>query len=190
MITTKIQDGAAFLYTPYNPKFIAAIKKIGGARWNSSERAWTVPEFALDEARKAMMSVFGESDLPSGSPRVTVKLTFSKRVSEVRGPIMIMGKEVAAAQSRDDGATVGCDAIFTQGAPGSGGSRANWETVIPSGCVVLLHDVPAAILNDPLPDGVAYEVVIEAKVDRAALLQERERLLARLAEIDKELEEA
>ena len=187
MIEAKILDGNAYLYTPYNPKFITAIKKIGGARWISSERAWMIPEYALDEARKAMMECFGECDLPSSSPKVTVRLSFSKRVSEECGPIIIMGKRVASAMDRDSGAVVCRDAIFTQGAPESGGSRNHWETIIPRGSEVILYDVPSAILGDPLPDGVAFEVVGESKPDRTALLREREQLLARLAEIDKEL---
>ena len=190
MITVKIQDGTAFLYTPYNPNFVAAIKKIGGARWNSSERAWTIPAYAIEDARTIMRKVYGECDLPNDSPKVTVKLSFSEKVVEYCGPVTIMGKIIASAKGRDSGASVGDDVVFIEGSPESGGSRVNWTTVVPSGSVVVLHGVPSEILEEKLPEGVTFEVISESKPDRAALLRERERLLARLAEIDKELEEA
>lgn len=56
--------------------------------------------------------------------------------------------------------------------------------MVPSGCVVVLYNVPRPALQMALPDGVTAEVLEERGPDRAALEAERARLLARLAEID------
>ena len=46
--------------------------------------------------------------------------------------------------------------------------------------------VPETLLSEEFPEGVRYEIMPEAATpDRAALLAEKERLLARLTEIDK-----
>ena len=46
--------------------------------------------------------------------------------------------------------------------------------------------VPETLLSEEFPEGVRYEIMPEAATpDHAALLAEKERLLARLAEIDK-----
>ena len=55
-----------------------------------------------------------------------------------------------------------------------------------TGEMALLRNVPENLLSEELPDGVTYEIMPdEAAPSREALLAEKERLLARLNEIDK-----
>lgn len=180
-------DTSAYIDTPYNREFVSQIKTIGGARWDSARRVWKIPAACVDQARAIMRRVFGECDLPDESRRVTVKLTFNENVaSDKRSSISIFGKQIARAFGRDSGAVVGEDVSFIEGKPTSGGSRANWLTYIPAGCVALLRNVPEGILAEGLPDGVTYEIVPdEPAPNREALLSEKQRLLARIAEIDK-----
>ena len=64
-IKVTIKDGRASIYTPFNRDFVTAIKSnIGGRKWDSDERCWTVPEEALPQVRQIMMDVYGETDLP------------------------------------------------------------------------------------------------------------------------------
>ena len=174
----------ACLLTPYNADFVSAIKRIGGAHWERDSRTWSIPVEAIDQAREIMRKVYGEDDRPSAEPSVSVRLTFSEEVTEWHAPVTIMGKTVASAWGRDSGARVGDDVAFVQGRPESGGSVKNWRSIVPAGCVVVLHNVPQAALQMELPDGVTAEVMQPATIDRTALEAERERLLARLAEID------
>lgn len=185
-MTIKINtiDDRAYLETPYNANFVAAIKRIGGAQWDRDRRAWCIPADAIDQAREIMRRVYGADDRPSAEPSVSVRLTFDREVSEWRAPVTIMGKSIASAFGRDSGARVGDDVAFVAGNPESGGSVKNWLSVVPAGCVVVLHNVPRAALQMELPAGVKAEVLEEKMPDRAALEAERERLLARLAEID------
>lgn len=185
-MTIKINtiDDRAYLETPYNANFVAAVKQIGGARWDRDRRAWSIPAEAIDQAREIMRRVYGEDDRPSAEPNVSVKLIFSDEVSKWHGPVTILGKTIASAWGRDSGARVGGDVVFVEGRPKSGGSVKNWYSVVPEGCVVVLHNVPQAAMQMELPEGVTAEVMQPATIDRAALEAERERLLARLAEID------
>lgn len=177
----------ANIEAPYNPEFVRSIKAIGGARWNARGKMWSVPTACVDQVREIMRRVFGECDLPDETRRVNVKLHFNEGTrSADRKPLIIFGKQVAHAFSRDGGAVVGDGVSFLEGQPTSGGSRVNYCARIPAGAVALLRNVPENLLSEELPDGVTYEIMPdEAAPSREALLAEKERLLARLNEIDK-----
>lgn len=193
MIKVTIKDGRAYLKTPYNPQFVSEVKGIGGAKWNSDERAWSIPERALDIVREIMLRIYGEADQAEEPERVTAQLTFNEAFLKYHGPVVIMGKTVASAFGRDSGARVGDDAAFTEGEPESGGSMKNWYTYIPSGCKVTLYNVPKAMTGaENIPEGVTCEIIEQQSdpaSEREALLKEREKILARLAEINKILGE-
>ena len=91
---------------------------------------------------------------------------------------------MAHARGRDSGATHWDNVSYISGGPESGGSAKNWIVGDGGGSVAILYDVPEARLYSPLPDGVEMEI-LEESVDRKALEEEKQRLLARLAEIDK-----
>lgn len=184
-----IEYEQALLYTPYNADFVRRIKSIGGARWDAKNRVWRIPATAVDQARQIMREVYGECDLPDDIKRVTVKLTFGKDVIADQGPIIIWGKTIASAFSRDSGARIGQDVVFLKGEPNSGGSRNSWNTYIDAGSVVQVNNVPETMLSEALPDGVTYEIISDsATPSKEALLAEKERLLSRLKEIEKMLE--
>lgn len=185
-IRVTFEDQSAFLYTPYNTNFIDAIRNIGGAKWIRERKAWSIPAAAIDDARSIMRRVYGECDLPDDSARVTLKLTFHEEVDALRAPVILFGKTIASASGRDSGCIVGTDVSFLSGEPVSAGSAKNWYSRILADSVVILRNVPATLLDDPLPDGVEA-VVADEKPDCAKLLQERERLLARIAEIEEQL---
>ena len=139
-----------------------------------------------------MMDIYGETDQEPAAETVTLVIEFSKDVIGQHAPITIAGKTIAAAFGRDSGAKVGDDAAFISGEPRIDGSARNWTTVIPAGSVVEVYNVPKAkayelvSASDP-----RYTIHIkgDVKVDREALMKEREALLARLDEINKILGE-
>lgn len=178
----KLNGNRAEIYTPYSKSYIEKVKLLGG-RWDAASRCWSVDADAVEEARAAMREVYGRDDRPVAET-VDVELTFTRNIYGQRGPIAILGREIAAAFGRDTGARVGEGVLFLEGRPESGGSMKNWWTAIPEGCVVKLLRVPRPADDAALPDGVTMRVLGSA-VDRDALLAEKERLLARLAEIDK-----
>lgn len=185
-VTIKIEivDTKAYIYTPYNAEFVKAIKGIGGARWNRDKSAWAIPADCADQAREIMRRVYGEDDRPDCGERVDVRLTFDSSVSEWQSAVTIYGKTISRAYGRDSGARCGDDVAFVEGQPESGGSVKNWTSVVPQGSIVVLHNVPATLLDQPLPKGVRAERLEERKSNRDALMAEKQRLLERIAEID------
>ena len=195
MINVDIVDNKAYIASPYNTDFVARIKKCGG-RWDSAKRVWAVSVDALDAARKAMMDVYGETDEAPAGELVTLVVNFPKGYNlgftvVLRAPLMVAGKVIASASGRDSGARVGDDAAFIAGGPKSGGSVKNWRVEVEPGSVCEIYNVPRAKADEAIadpPEGM--EITIKgAKIDAAALKAEREKLLARLAEIDKLLAE-
>lgn len=180
----EIVDTKAYIYTPYNAEFVKAIKGIGGARWNRDKSAWAIPADYADQAREIMRRVYGEDDRPDCGERVDVRLTFDSSVSEWQSAVTIYGKTISRAYGRDSGARCGDDVAFVEGQPESGGSVKNWTSVVPQGSIVVLHNVPATLLDQPLPKGVRAERLEERKSNRDALMAEKQRLLERIAEID------
>lgn len=191
-IKVTIKDGRASIYTPFNRDFVAAIKSnIGGRKWDADNKCWTVPEEALSQVRQIMMDVYGETDLPDAGGSVTVKLTIKQDLSEYCDGVIRFKKVLALARDRDSGARPGDDVTYLEGEPTSGGSRANWKSIVPEGCVILLRHVPLTVWEqDKDSEYYTAELVDEGKdVKRKELEEEKARLLARIAEIDKLLAE-
>lgn len=183
----KAADGRAEVYTPYSKEFISELKRrVGGARWSASQKCWTVPEEALDAVRDILKSVYGYTDQADAGRLCTVTLKVAYMVAEC-GPVSIFNRVVARAYSRDSGATVGDGVVFKAGAPESGGSAKYWKTIV-DGCIVEMHHVPEAAIETGVPEGCEIlSITPEEDESRKRLLEERERLLARLSEIDREL---
>lgn len=182
-----ISEDIALVYTPYNADFVSRIKSsVGGAKWDGTKKAWKVPATAVDAVRDIMREIYGETDEPESTDKVNVRLTFTKECSPLCAPVTMLGKTIASAFGRDSGAKVGDGVTFLEGSPRSGGSVKNWHTVVPEGCVVLLYDVPRSIVTaDRLPDCVSFEIEERRpEIERKDLLEERERLMKRIAEID------
>lgn len=180
-----IADGKASIRTPYNIEFVQRVKLMGG-KWDSSSRRWVVDERRVEAVRAAMTEVYGRSDLEPGE-LVKVRVTFDNGYHECCGPITLFGATIASASGRDSGARVGDRVVFLSGEPYSGGSAKNWLTVIRSGSQIEIYDVPAEYASKcigELPASVHAEIIRD-DIDRDALRAERDRLLARIAEIDK-----
>ena len=188
-IKVTIKDGRASVFTPFNRDFVNAIRNVGGRKWDADDKCWTVPEEALPQVRQIMMNIYGETDLPGTCGSVTVKVTFKEEYSERRDDVIIFKKVIASARGRDSGARPGDDVTFLEGEPTSGGSMKNWESVVPAGCVVLLRHVPLSVWEqDKDSEYYTAEIIDEGKdVKRKELEEEKAKLLARIAEIDKEL---
>lgn len=181
----EIKNNSAYVFTPYNPLFVRKIKSIGGAMWDGYEKCWKIPSSAVDTVREIMIDVYGESDLPDDVEKVNIRVNFPDGAAEFRSPVVVFGRVIASAYGRDSGAKVGDGVVFIKGEPDSGGSVKNWKTVIPDGSIVEIHNIPVTALNDSYD----YEIVEEKKIDKAALMAEKEKLLNRIAEIDKILTE-
>lgn len=65
-ITIRPQDGRLFVFFPYSPELVAAIKTFPGRRWHQEEKCWSV----ADEpgAREKLDTLFKEPAPPKEAP--------------------------------------------------------------------------------------------------------------------------
>ena len=176
------KDGKAHVYTPYNRDFVKNIKQIGGAHWTGS--AWSIPEDCIEDARAIMQRVYGETDIAEAE-KVTVEVTALDEIREERASVSIFGKDLARAYGRDSGAKVGDDASLISGDIDSGGSARYWDTVVSKGSIFKLRNVVKSKLDEYDKSLWDVKVIEENKPNKESLNAEREKLLARVNEIDK-----
>lgn len=189
MLKIKIENGIAKICTPYNPEFVKRIKMIGNARWLGPEKCWCVPEDAVEAVRELMEDIYGCSDI-SENKTVTLRLEFESEYSILKGDVCFFGKVLAHAYGRDTGAKVGDDVSFVKGEATSGGSSKNWESIVKEGSIVVLTNVNENIYKKyKSVSGVKVSLVEKDSINRKKLQEEKERLLQRIAEIDKVLAE-
>lgn len=183
------KDNRAAIESPYNPTFVDRIKKMGG-KWDAGRKVWTIDARNIEEVRAVMRDIYGMDDQPT--ELVSVRIRVTEKIEVSKGPVTMFGRVVASAFGRDSGARLGDGVAFVAGGATSGGSVKHWETVINSNSEIILHDVPRGAVESgsDVPDGVEYEIIeTPANDHRAQLEEEKVRLLARLAEIQRELGE-
>ena len=178
----KLVGDKAHIYTPYNPEFVRRVKLAGG-HWSPTSKCWCVEADGVDSIRAIMREVYGRDDSVQ-TDLVTVRVTVSKELIEWHKSVVLMGRSVATATGRDSGARGGDGVYYLSGEPHSGGSVKNWTTVVPAGSVIEMHNVPRALVLDDPEGRYTVEILDKAPVNKIALTEEREKLLARIAEID------
>mgnify|MGYP003617560847 FL=1 len=184
-VETKISNGQMHVKSPFNSGFVAAAKRLSG---RFSVGVWSFDERNAAAARKALVEAYG-TDGESPADTVSVRITWDEECWEYCAPIEFAGRTVARAFGRDSGAKTGDGVVIEAGGFTSGGSVKNWKTVIKAGTVVLMHDVPRASAEAfAEADDLARVEIVKpegtAAVDREALIAERARLAARIADID------
>ena len=193
MIKLTEKNGRISVETPYNAEFVREMKSnIGSRKWNAESKTWNVSADDKDALLKILNDIFGYSE-DQGGKTCTVENKFNKEDYADKGAIMIAGIVIAKAYGRDSGATVADAVTVLDGGFTSGGSRANWETKVKEGTVIRVKDFPEWALDGNLKanidiDDIEIKKVSESKFDREKLLEEKENLLKRLAEIEELLE--
>lgn len=186
-ISIEMYNGRIAVRSPYNTKFMAGAKKLGG-RWEPP--AWTFDMRNEALVRQLCVDVYGTDGVVPADV-VSVRVSFSSWESRWHSPIEIFGRTIASASGRDSGARLGDDVALLSGGFTSGGSVKNWGTSVKKeGATVLLHDVPRAAAQEYVDhpvSGVVVEILESnppVTPEASALMTERARLVARLAEID------
>ena len=179
------KDGGFAVKSPYNADFVAHCRRLGG-KWNGGEKYWAFPALVREQVLAVLSEIYGWKP---DSKAVTVKITAKRSLDARRDAIRFAGRVVAEASGRDTGARLGADVIMLDGKINSGGSMKNWETYIYEGSVFIMRNVPdsAALADDDWDVEVVQD---EQRPDIEALKAEKEKLLKRLAQIEKWLAEA
>lgn len=172
--------------SPYNSLFVEQARKLAG-KFKDCPKRW---EFDIrDEAEvlEACYLHYGEDGIRND--KCNVQITFHETFSEYHGALTILGYPLARAFNRDSGAKVGDGVLIKEGGFDSGGSMKNWTTKAYAGTVIVLRDISKPLVqlfideNRYDPEAVTIEI-LEEYSDLAA---EKAKLLARVAEIDAQL---
>jgi hypothetical protein len=120
--------------------------------------------------------------------RVRITLTDNLR-SQDNAAVYICGVEIARASSRDSGAKISPRVRWVSGdLPDSGGSAKYWRTYIDAPAVFDIVDFPEAALDklttQTTDRGFTFEILQDQIINLDALRAERDRLTARIEEID------
>ncbi|MCB2215722.1 MAG: hypothetical protein KQH59_06620 [Desulfobulbaceae bacterium] len=177
-------DSHLLVESPFHPDLPKRAKENGGI-WDNETRVWKYD--LRDELRVSALylSIYGLWDSDQNSPidLVTVKITAISDISSVCGGIYFAGRLIAGAKDRDSGARLGKGVVLIGGRATSGGSRNNWKTIIEADACFEVKDIPYSLCEAERREG-DWDIEIVTYPEREALLRERDRLIARVSEID------
>ena len=174
--------------SPFHPAFVNRAKELGG-KWDSTAKVWTFDARDEDDVRALCRAVYGTDGSPD-TKLVDLRITFKSGARAGQRAVYVCGREIARAWGRDSGAKLGEGVKLVEGRITSGGSSKNWATVVDAGSVFIVRDVPEAKARAEAEacntDEFSIEILTSAPaaVDVSALQAEREKLVARMAEID------
>lgn len=194
-VTIRVNGNTIHTSTPYDPAFVAACKRLNGT-WHAATKTWRFDSRDEAAVREACIKAFGTD----GSDTTTMELVdvrISLHNDGYGDELRMFGRCLARRPGRDCPVRLGEGVVIVAGGFAGSGGSARYPGLCPSpGTVLEVRDVPASLVTEqPLilsrrEDGTythaqtGIEIVQRDEIDREALAAERERLLARIAEID------
>jgi hypothetical protein len=167
----------------FNEKANIEYRKLAG-KWNG--KAWVVDAAFEEEVKAAMVKVFGTFDTRK-EKTVDVILTAKANLYEAQKGFSIGARELFYATGRDSGAKTCAGVALVEGKIFSAGSAKNWTTEASKGTKIKVIGLYEQALNFVDNEEWSVEIIKKEDDSNDALLKEREALLARLAEIDSQL---
>jgi hypothetical protein len=181
-IEVTITERDVTVVSPYNVAFIAAAKELGG-KFNGAARSWQFNVNDERRVREVCRTFYGSDGVVSDTVALRVEWLEnwkSDRWNRWKWPVVIHGREIAGRYK------LGTDVIKIAGNLGG--------DTIEKGTVLLVRNFPreaATKMVAEQPDktgafhGVRIYSIETETPDKRALLAERERLIGRIAEIDR-----
>ena len=176
--------------SPFNLNFVDAARNLGGT--------WSKPHWVFDfrdeaRVRDKLIDIFGTDGSPDlNADVVTLRVTAHDGISQLHGAVVIAGRVVAQAWSRDSDAKLGEGVVFLSGGAASGGSVENWRTFVTNDSVFEIRDVPRAKALKTIEDNQEdfhIEVIDDLENNLQSLRDQKGQLEERLAVINSEIEQ-
>ena len=182
-VLVKVEAGKVLVKSPFNPDFPPKARQLGG-QWR--EPLWVFDARDEERVRELCRAIYG-TEGTGCDELVTLRVTVTCDWEQRRDGLYLAGRQIARAFGRKSGAKLGAGVVVLSGGFSSGGSVNNWKTICKAGTVFELRDVPRYAAEKALEENREWTIEIiggETVVDDEALKHERERLLARVSEID------
>lgn len=185
MVKITETNGTVEVASPYHPAFPPAARMLSG-KFNRGSSVWVFPASQLGRVRELCQDIYGTDGTAQELVTVRVVVEPISRKSDCQ--LYIAGRKVASVSGRDSGARLGDGIVLLEGAFSSGGSMKNPGLFAREGTTIEILDLPKAKADELVAGEEAYvasaEIVGETTLDVDALKEERERLQARIGEID------
>lgn len=184
----KIEDGKIYVKSEYNKAFINKARYLQG-KWESPY--WVFPEDNREEVKELLLDTYGEADIleDEEQQKVTVEIDL-ELYTDTKGAnneLRLDNILLASRTSRNSYVKLADNVMVIQGGfEESGGSRANPALCPEDNTILRVKNVPLPIY-EKVKDEDGIRLISD--VDIIALAKEKDRLLARIAEIDNMLNE-
>lgn len=187
-VTITTEGGTTTLVSPFHPDMPTAARKLGG-RFDRSAKAWRFDARDADRVRALAREFYGTDGTEPEGDLVTVRIKLADYEGDKwDNAARFAGREIARRPAREAEVRLAKGVVLVEGSLAPGGGSVRYPQINAADNVVVeIRDLPRAALEVENPD--RYEIVGGQGPDVEALLAERERLLARLAEIDAQLPE-
>lgn len=129
----KTESGKYSIDCPYNKKFVARIKELGGM-WKpfvDGSRKWVVEPEALELAKDCLRDIYGTD----GTDQVESVRFQAKINTEVRGDFELFDRTIIRVLGRDSGVRPSEGVLIVSGRAKSGGSMKNPKTILDE-CII------------------------------------------------------
>lgn len=170
------------VHSPYDPAFPPAARKLGGV-WKDG--AWKFAHRDFDRVRELCRTIYGTDGAEPEGVGVTVRVPLDGWDSHHADEFRLAGRRLLWRPSRDERVRYASRVVVVSGDfYGSGGSMRYPEVNAKPGTVIEVRDVPADVAQKMVDEYPTASIVDGGEAFVAALLAERDRLTARIAEID------
>ena len=185
IIISETDFGKIAVCSPFNPDFVKAAKRLGG-KWSGDTKAWLFDARDRGRVEDLLASHYGYSAAASGE-LATVRIVLDEDNAYSK-EVYFAGRSICARRYRDAPVKTADNVVIIDGEfPASAGSvrypaviQGSWKVTIE------VRDVPVEALA--AEKELRFERIdADTQAQREALIAERERLIARLAEIDEVL---
>lgn len=173
------EDGKIKVACSYSTQFIKKAHELGG-KW--AKPYWVFDDKVRDALDKALLNIYGEGLSPV--ERIEIEIDLDNYDNGDYDNLIFRGLALVSRPARDASVRLASQVYVKEGSFKSRGGSAKYPMVTWEEGTVIVASVPVALTAE-LPAGV--KLVDENDV-KSRLLDEKEQLLKRLAEIEKTLE--
>lgn len=182
----KIED-VLIVNSPYNNFFVKEARLMHG-KWNAKERWWEFPSHEEKRLRQVCLEIYGDdgNDMQTIDFVIDVDTALDgKSIYFLDNKLMCENMQLAIRHSRDWAVKLSENVSIEKGEFDEwGGSRANPRVTYDGNLYLIVRDYPISLYNKLDKKGITSLTTNK----KEELLKEKENLMLRLAEINKELE--
>lgn len=185
IVISETDFGMIAVSSPVNPDFVKGAKRLGG-KWSGDTKAWLFDVRDRGRVEDLLATCYGYSAAASGE-LATVRIVLDEDNAGDK-EVYFAGRSICSRRYRDVPVKTADNVVVIDGEfPASAGSMRYPAVIRGSRTVTIeVRDVPVEALA--AEKELRFERIdADTQAQREALIAERERLIARLAEIDEAL---